>query len=197
MICLSLVTGVTFASVVGSELRDSWVFNHMTSSQHLWEANKSTPDLGDVEIALRHISAIPKNAHESASAQVLKTTLKQKLSEMKAEEANRATAKADKDQQAKAAADARSIAVTQFALDLKNLGYDLSVKVNHDVPNEIVLTSSEFGDTDHRVRFLAFMRSRNNPEELVCLSGFTTIRLRTSAIPFVGFDDSYSLNCFN
>lgn len=187
-----------------AEIHDKWVFAHMTSEQHLWEARKSTPDAIDVKLALRHISALPNNSPEAAAAQVLKTTLEKKLSEIEADNAltAKAVAKAQRDldtkaADAKSAQDSRSIAVTQFALDLKNVGYNLSVKINPDVSHEVVITSSDFSETDHRVRFLAFIRSKNSPAYIICLSGFTTIRLKASQIPFVGFDESYALDCFN
>ena len=45
---------------------------------------------------------------------------------------------------------------------LRNLGYDLTV-AQSDKPGELTITSKDFDDTDHRVRFLSLLRSRNSP----------------------------------
>ena len=84
----------------------------------------------------------------------------------------------------------------QLQADLKGLGYDLTVS-RSDKAGEVAITSKEFDDTDHRVRFLAFMRGKSSPRFGVCYAGFNKLRLKSSSIPFVGFDDSYSLECFN
>jgi hypothetical protein len=76
---------------------------------------------------------------------------------------------------------------------LKNLGYDLTV-AQSDKPDEIVITSKDFDDTDHRVRFLSFLRGRNSPAVGACLAGFQTVRLKSSG--FFGFSEAYSLDCF-
>jgi hypothetical protein len=192
---------IVFAMVVTvntvAMMRDKWVFSHMTSAQHLWEAKKTTPEIVDVDVALRHLSAIPANAPEEREVQVVRTALSQKRTEIEAAQAQQRSAQAEKHAEVKASNDARGDAVSELAVELKNLGYDLSVKTKSDGPDEIVITSSEFNDTDHRVRFLSFMRGKNSPAYGVCLNGFSKIRLRASQIPFVGFDESYSLNCFS
>ena len=75
--------------------------------------------------------------------------------------------------------------------NLKDLGYDVKVSAS-DLPGEVVITSEEFADTDHRVRFLAMMRGRKAP---LGTCGFTRVRLRSSGLPRVGFNESYSLDC--
>jgi hypothetical protein len=105
------------------------------------------------------------------------------------------TAEAQKKANAIAAREARALVVSGFGALLKEKGYDLDVKANSDY--EIIITSSEFSDTDHRVRFLSFIRSKNSPAYGVCGNGFSKIRLRSSSIPFVGFDESYSLDCLS
>jgi hypothetical protein len=186
---------------LGTALWASWLFRHMTSEQHLWEAKKITPDVVDIDLALRHLSAIPSNTPEAEEAQVLKMALQQKRTGMEAVHAQQQSAQAEKQSEAKTVNDARVAArdeaASQLGLELRNLGYELSVSVSTDIPEEIVITASELGDTDHRVRFLSFMRGKNSPASGVCLNGFSKIRLRASQLPFVGFDETYSLNCFS
>ena len=81
---------------------------------------------------------------------------------------------------------------------LRNLGYDLTV-AQSDKPGELTITSKDFDDTDHRVRFLSLLRSRNSPAAEVCLAGFQTVRLKTPGdlFGFFGFSQTYSLECFN
>jgi len=88
---------------------------------------------------------------------------------------------------------APGIAIKQLETDLKNLGYDLTVS-NSSTAGEIVVISSDFNDTDHRVRFLAAMRGRNLPTAEACYAGFTTVRLKSSSLP-IGFSESHSLDC--
>jgi hypothetical protein len=169
----------------------------MTTAQHLWEAQKTTPEIGDISLAMRHLSAIPPNAPEAREAKVVRAALEQRRAVLDAAEMRRQSALADKQSETKTATDTRDQVVSDLGVELRNLGYDLKVNTNSDVPEEVVITSSEFDDTDHRVRFLSFMRGRNSPASRACVSGFSKIRLRSSQIPFVGFDESYSLNCFS
>jgi hypothetical protein len=53
----------------------------------------------------------------------------------------------------------RRTAVNGLETELKNLGYDLITTYSN--PDEIVFTSSDFAQTDHRVAFLSLLRSRN------------------------------------
>jgi hypothetical protein len=85
-----------------------------------------------------------------------------------------ATAQADAE--TARAAEARAAAIANLEKDLRNRGYDLTVKQSNTA-NEIAIASSDFSDTDHRVRFLSFIRGRNSPAVPACLAGFTTVRL--------------------
>ena len=57
------------------------------------------------------------------------------------------------------------------------------------VVQEVVITASDFPDTERRVRFLAFLRGRRSAVLGTCLGGFTRVRLRTSEIRLVGFNE--------
>jgi hypothetical protein len=91
--CGVMLTGVVAlasAAALIDGLRDRWVFGHMTGAQHLWEGKKSTPQLGDVSLALKHLSAVPPVSPEAAEAKVLENALRRKQSEMEALELARA-----------------------------------------------------------------------------------------------------------
>ena len=62
-----ILLGIAFAaaSALWESGSDQWIFSHMTSKQHLWEAKKTTPDAVDIDVALGHLSAIPSNAPEA------------------------------------------------------------------------------------------------------------------------------------
>jgi hypothetical protein len=183
---------------IGGAIRGAWVFNHMTPAQHLWEARTASRSPENIVLALEHVAAIPKNSPEASEAQVLGTVLHE-------QEAAARAAQAQKDEAANAARNARAAArnvraaaITQLSADLNNLGYDLNVEAGGaDAPTEIVITSSEFSDSDHRVRFLASIRGRSGLTASACWDGFDKMRLRSSRIPLVGFSESYSLDCYN
>jgi hypothetical protein len=133
---------------------------------------------------LRHLSAIPANSEEFGKAKELEI-------ELRSQETALTEAAAAK-QQAKAS---QSSALDQLRTDLKNLGYDLTVE-GSETPGEVIITSPEFDDTDHRVRFLSFIRGKNAPTASICVGGFTQIRLKSWKIPLIGLNDAYSLDCF-
>jgi hypothetical protein len=184
--------GLTVAMSIVMVIRDTWVFNHMTTAQHLWEAKRASETDG-IDLALRHIGAITPNSSEASDAQILRTALRERDAVIKA-------AQAEKELAVKAARNARAAAsataIRQLSSELKNVGYDLSVGTSSNSPEEIVITSPDFDDTDHRVRFLAFVRGRSTPFAVGCWSGFTKVRLRSSKMPLVGFNESYSLGCY-
>jgi hypothetical protein len=159
----------------------------MTSTQHLWEAKVALETPADTGLARRHVEAIPANSPEAPNAQALGTKLWEREAAAKA-------AQAEKDEAANAVRNAHALAINQLSADLKNLGYDLSVEAGgSDAPTEIVITSSEFSDTDHRVRFLSSIRGRNALTAASCWNGFDKVRLRSSNIPLGGFNESYSI----
>jgi hypothetical protein len=162
-------------------------FNKMTPSQHLATAkSQSKTDLTTIGLALQHIASIPENSSESAEAIKLKEELL--AQETKISDANAEKAKAEAERTA-----ARNSAVERFGANLKDLGYDLKVEISET--DEITITSSEFKDSDHRVRFLSFIRGKNAPTYGVCWQGFNKIRLKESKYSLLGFDESYSLDC--
>jgi hypothetical protein len=197
--------GVLFGGIIAlvlviafvEELHDRWVFGHMTGGQHLWEAKKSTPQLVDVSLALEHLSAVPPVSPEAAEAKVLEKALRRKQSEMATAEAQYAAEEgrrqAESARTAKEASEARAASVKQFETALKNVGYDLSAETSRDNQDEVVITSEEFNDTDRRIRFLSFLRKEWGPAGAVCWQGFSKVRLRSSKIPLVGFNESYSI----
>jgi|HubBroStandDraft_3_1064219.scaffolds.fasta_scaffold99795_2 hypothetical protein len=191
IIVLVLVTALV------EDLRDRWVFGHMAGATHLWEAKKSTPQLVDVSLALKHLSAVPPASPEAAEAKALEKALRLKQSEMGAAEAAHAAEESRKQaesaQTAKEAGEARAASVRQFQTVLRNVGYDLSAEASSDDRNEVVITSKEFDETDRRIRFLSFLRKEWGPAGTICWQGFSKVRLRSSKIPLVGFSESYSL----
>lgn len=172
------------AVVIIAAVWDAYTFRRLTPSQHLLAAKQALQGTNtDVDVGLRHISAIPPGSPEAVEAKEIGT----QLSWRKA-----AIEQAVED--AKQAKEARHAAVAQLRVDLKALGYDLTV-TESEVPDEIVITSSEFADTDHRVRFLSFLRGKKSPVIAACWAGWRNVRLKSSG--FFGFDQSYSLNCFD
>jgi hypothetical protein len=155
----------------------------MTAAQHLSEAKQCLRgNEAAVDAGLWHLAAIPKQSVEVTEAKEIEAQLRARKSEL------RQAVEAEK--QAK---EARQAAVVQLRADLKNLGYDLTLGQS-DAPEEIVITSGEFAQTDHRVRFLSFLRGKNSPALAECFTGLRTVRLKSSS--YFGFDESYSLNCF-
>jgi hypothetical protein len=92
--------------------------------------------------------------------------------------------------------EAARLALRNLQAALRNLGYDVTVSQS-DKPTEFTIISKDFDDTDHRVRFLSFLRGENTLLTEVCSVGFETLHLRTSDLPFLGFSDTYSLACIN
>ena len=79
-----IALGVCAVLLIGSIIWDSWVFNHMTTAQHLWEAGKASRSPDDIALALRHVRAIPANSVEASEAQVLGAVLREQEATMKA-----------------------------------------------------------------------------------------------------------------
>jgi hypothetical protein len=74
---------------------------------------------------------------------------------------------------------------------LKGRGYDLAVERSEAV-DTLTVTSGEFGDSDHRVRFVDMLRSRNGPQEVLCADGIARVTLKTQ-LPLFGFQETYGL----
>jgi hypothetical protein len=119
---------------------DSYHFDHMTPAEHLAAAKQAqNGDSNAVTDGLQHIAA-------SLAAKNFEPVLQARAEQF------RETALAARQIQAGQVA-----AVNDLGTSLKNLGYDVKVSKS-DTAGEIAITSSEFSDTDHRVRFLAFVR---------------------------------------
>jgi hypothetical protein len=133
--------------------------------------------------ALSHLKEIPPNAPEAGDATLVEQEVRSAQQEEAAARAVEAAAQA-----------AWENAIRNVENNLKSLGY--SVAVSHsNVRDELVMTSSDFGDTDHRVKFLSFLRSRRSPAFEACFVGYRKVRLKAGT-PF-GFDEVYSLECSN
>jgi hypothetical protein len=158
---------------------DDHEFNKMSPARHLELAE----NLISFDEAWKHLDAITPNSPEAAKVPETRERLKAKrLANQQA-----ATARAS-------AAVGRAAAVTELEKDLRNRGYDLTVS-GSETPDEVIITSADFADTDHRVQFLTAMRSKHSGP--ACWAGFRTVRLRSSSFPLVGFSEDYSMECTN
>lgn len=176
---------VWYSSVWYSSEEDKW-FREMTPATHLTQA-KAEFRGGLFGLALRHLKAVPSGAPEAPAARQMESEIR---AAQQSDEAARAAAR-----QAEAAAKlAKDTAVRDLQDSLKNLGYDVTV-TRSDVDDEIVITSGDFGDTDHRVRLLSFLRSESSPAFGVCVTGFRTVRLKAKWSFVTGHGEAYSLNC--
>jgi N-acetyl-anhydromuramyl-L-alanine amidase AmpD len=127
----------------------------MQPGEHL-AAARSDLATGQVDDALRHAQAITKGP-EAPEARAIEAAIGAALRQAR--------------QQARLVAENRKEAVSSLQSDLKNRGYDLTVS-RSDKPDEITIVSKDFGDTDHRVLFLSFLRGRNSPASQACVAGF-------------------------
>jgi hypothetical protein len=144
----------------------------MTPAQHLEMAEGRI----SFDEAWKHLDAIPPNAPEAAKV----PEVRERLKEGKLAYQHAVTARAN-------ATAGRAAAVIELEKDLRNRGYDLKVSVS-ETPDEMIITSSDFTETDHRVQFLSATRSKHSGPP--CWAGFRTVRLRSSSIPLVGFNES-------
>jgi hypothetical protein len=188
--CLGAVIALLLAVGIGldalEEAKDAKRFREMTPATHLTQARDEFRG-GIFNLALRHLQAIPSSAPEGPAARQMEPEVR---AAQQSYEAARAAA-----QQAEAAAKlAKDTAVRDLQKSLTNLGYDLAV-TRSDVDDEIVITSEDFGETDHRVRFLSFLRSERSPAFGVCLAGFRTVRLKTKWSLLTGHSEAYALDC--
>jgi hypothetical protein len=176
------------AIIFGVAAWDQHTFKAMTPAQHLDAARAA---LGDKHFddGLYQLSAIKPGAPESADAKELEGEL------TAAKEAAQRDQAAPQEA-ARIAERQREAVVQQLQARLSELGYAVTVAPS-DKPGEIVITSKDLGDTDHRVRFLAFLRGRNSPATSACFAGFHTVRLSSGLLsPIWGFSEAYSLDCF-
>jgi TPR repeat protein len=168
-------------------------FNAMTPAKHLIEA-QSALRAGLYTEALAHARAITTGPEVSEARKIEQEVSNAR--EVGAQMLQGAReAEAQRLQAARSAEESRRVALNDLQRELKNLGYDLTV-AQSDQLNEVLITSKDFGETDHRVRFLSFLRGRNSPTTGVCLSGFQNVRLKDSS-SFFGFSEVYSLDCFS
>lgn len=162
----------------------------MTPAEHL-AASKEALKQKAFDDGLRHVNAIFAGAPEISEGQKVREEIEaaKEAARREADEASQA---------AQLAEERRQTAVRDLQDHLTNLGYDLTV-AQSDKHDEIIVTSKDFGDADHRVRFLAFLRRETSQSTEACLAGFQTVRLRTPGSLFdglFGFSQTYSLECF-
>lgn len=178
---LAVIAAVAIFAVV----QDQRDFNSMTPTEHLQRA-KGFLDAKLFDDGLKHIAAIPASAPEAVEA----TEIQHQLTTAKTAWKNDLDAKAE----AKASDDKARTAYTRDLQDeLRQLGYDLTV-AQSDKPEEVVIASKDFEDTDHRVRFLAYIRGQNRRPGL-CSRGFGQVRIESGGI-IGGFNEVYSLDCW-
>lgn len=183
LIASTLVFGLAEYFVDRAERRS---FDAMTPAQHL-EASRVALRQGRIGDGLRHVSAVAVGTPEFLQVR----SLKEKLEGAKEAERQRI---AEARESAQLAEQGRKTSLRDLENNLKNLGYDLMV-AQSDKPDEVVITSKDFDDTDHRVRFLSFLRSRDSPAAQACLAGFQTVHLKGGSI--FGFSETYPMDCFN
>jgi hypothetical protein len=178
-------------SLIAFGLWEDHTFNTMTPAQHL-AAAKNVLENSDSDSknefswdeGLRHARAVPTNSPEASEASEIAANLESRLEVVRQPRAAAQRAKI-----------AWASAIRELQNQLRDLGYDIRVAKSNKA-DEIVIMSKDFSDTENRVKFLTFIRGRNSPAGNVCLLGFQTIRLE-STIPFLGFSQPYSLDCFN
>jgi len=167
--------------VTASEKRQ---FDAMTpAGQHLARAREALAE-GAFEEGLREIHAIPSSGPEAVSAKEVEDRLNAALqsarraAEARAEQERVETLKNDQ--------------IHTVEVQLRELGYDLRIS-GSGKPDEVTISSNDFSDTDHRVRFLAYIRSQRGPGHKLCLLGVKQARLGQG---FLQSGDSYSLECW-
>jgi hypothetical protein len=194
--------GAVLAMVILSALwRNQHAFNVMTPAQHLSRARLAAKE-HDVDLVLRHARAVQDSGPEASEARELIAAQEAVLRSQQATlreaeqyfEAERQKQEAQQ-QLKRQAEEARVVAVRELGNRLKDLGYDLSVSVSQEQPNEITITSTDFADTERRIRFLAFARGRGSPMIDVCMAGFQFVRLQSRIV--FGFSETYPIDCLN
>jgi hypothetical protein len=168
---------------------ESKTFYAMTPAQHL-EAARAKVKQFDVpgrnaaewqvlfDDVRRELDALPVDSARSEEGRKLRASL------TKAQEWLNGV-----EQQGRQEAAAKSAFPTTLQNELKDRGYGCTVATSSDAPDEIAITSKDFNDTDHRVRFLAFLRGRNYD---ICATGFRKVRLKSG---WFEFSESYNLEC--
>ncbi len=178
-IAVLLCIGI-FAAIVVYNLSGNHPFKSMTPAEHLEAAKReSLDDLESVRRAWEHVASLPVNSAEFSAADDLRKRLDEREKALRDKAESNAVPR---------------LTIKDFEGALKNLGYDLTAQQS-DNPNEIVVTSADFSDTERRVRFLSFIRGKHTVTGSLCRDGFNAIRLKSSSLPFVGFNNSYSLDC--
>ena len=155
-------------------------FQTMTPAERLQKARSmsNATEVGRREIR-RHLAAIPSEAlSEQEEARLILEEV-EKIENSPINDVKRV----------------RAATIEQTALELRDRGYEVIVEQSDAAQNEVTIVSTDFGDTDRRVRFLSFLRRSEGPKLRLCWAGFSDVRLKTSRVPLFGFDTSYSLDC--
>jgi hypothetical protein len=194
--------GVVVAMVILSAFWwNDHAFKVMTPAQHLSRARLAAKE-HDIDLALRHAKAVQDGAPEASEARELfaaqEAVLRsQRATQQEAQQwldADRQKQEAQweaQEQRVRQEQEARIAAVRELGNQLKDLGYDVTVSISREHPDEITITSADFANTEPRLRFLAFIRGRRSPMIDACAAGFQFVRLRSRAI--LGFSESYPL----
>jgi hypothetical protein len=182
---LVLIFIVGLFAAMTSIVRDA---QRMTAAgQHLTRATEALAR-GAIDEGLIEIHAIPASAPEAASAKEIENRLNAARDEA------RQTAEMRAEQERIAAW--RIAQIHGVEVKLRELGYDLRVSAPGNA-NEVVISSGDFSDTDHRVRFLAYIRSQRGPGRSLCSLGINQVRLSGHRfLASFGSGDAYSLDCW-
>ena len=172
-LALSLV--VLAAIVIVFDVHKTRVFEAMTPAQHLAEARSALVGPSSIDVAREHLSAIPPTSPEAAEATLVLKEVDARQKAFDDQDAADRAEKVAKDARQKEEIDTRSSRALLVQISLRDLGYDFAVSPS-ETAGEVVITSSEFDDTDHRVQFLAFLRSKKSPVLGLCFGGFARVR---------------------
>lgn len=145
----------------------------------------------DARDALAHLDAITASAPEYADAQQLRKAYEAAL-KRRDEENTRSQVAADKKQALdEAALLSRKTYAQALQKQLNSTGIDITVWVSDQQPDELVMDSDLFKDTDNRVYFVqnTLPKSRRN----LCALGVRQVRLIRGGVFSLG--DAYSVGC--
>jgi hypothetical protein len=141
--------------------------------------------------ALAHLSAINASAPEFAEAQRLRKDYEAAQKRQDEENTRSEAAAAKKQSMDDAAVSSRKAYAQALQRELSGSGIDITIWVSDSQPDELVMNSDLFKDTDNRVYFIqhTLPASRHN----LCALGINQVRLIRGGIFSLG--DSYSIGC--
>jgi hypothetical protein len=184
---LVVSVAVLVGLIVWNDRANASTFNSMTSTEHLRAANEAElrRDYGE---GLRHLGAIPDAVPDAIAAREATARLLSEQAAAAAELDARRAAETQRRQQA-------PISATQLQASLKEAGYDVTVSPSDD-PTVVTIASTDFKDTENRVRFLARLRGQRWESGGICLMGFEQVHLLGGGIfGRIEFSESYATDC--